>query len=67
MTGFFLFAIGHAQAYDYLYDLSHQAPLTEEIICHLHQLFYQQIDLSEQANIAKCQYLSVVADMQCLL
>jgi Fic family protein len=37
-------AVGHAQAYDYLYDLSHQAPLTEEIICHLHQLFYQQID-----------------------
>lgn len=37
-------AVGHAQAYDYLYDLSHQAPLSEEIICHLHQLFYQQIE-----------------------
>lgn len=37
-------AMGHAQAYDYLYDLSHQVPLSEEIICHLHQLFYQQIE-----------------------
>lgn len=37
-------AVGHAQAYDYLYDLSHQEPLSEEIICHLHQLFYQQIE-----------------------
>lgn len=37
-------AVGHAQAYDYLYDLSHQVPLSEEIICHLHQLFYQQIE-----------------------
>lgn len=37
-------AVGHAQAYDYLYEVSHQSPLTEEIICHLHQLFYQQID-----------------------
>lgn len=37
-------AVGHAQAYDYLYDLSHQVPFSEEIICHLHQLFYQQIE-----------------------
>lgn len=37
-------AVGHAQAYDYLYDLSHQVPLSEEIICHLHQLFYLQIE-----------------------
>ena len=37
-------AVGHAQAYDYLYEVSHQSPLTEEIICHLHQLFYQQIE-----------------------
>ena len=37
-------AVGHAQAYDYLYDLSHQVPLSEEFICHLHQLFYQQIE-----------------------
>lgn len=37
-------AVGHARAYDYLYELSYQTPLTEEIICRLHQLFYQQID-----------------------
>ena len=42
-------AVGHAKAYDYLYDLSHQSPLTEEIILKLHQLFYQQID-SEKAG-----------------
>lgn len=42
-------AVGHAKAYDYLFDLSHQSPLTEEIILKLHQLFYQQID-SEKAG-----------------
>jgi Fic family protein len=42
-------AVGHAKAYDYLFDLSHKSPLTEEIILKLHQLFYQQID-SEKAG-----------------
>ncbi|NCC99611.1 MAG: Fic family protein [Bacteroidia bacterium] len=36
--------VGHAKAYDFLYDLSHDTPLTEETICTLHRLFYQQID-----------------------
>lgn len=37
-------AVGHAKAYDFLHDLSHDMPLTEETICTLHRLFYQQID-----------------------
>lgn len=37
-------AVGHAKAYDYLYDLSHDAPITEETIRAVHKLFYQQID-----------------------
>lgn len=43
-------AVGHARAYDFLQDLSHDAPLTEETICTLHRLFYQQID-PERAGI----------------
>ncbi len=37
-------AVGHAKAYDFLHEISHSAPLTEEIICTIHRLFYQQID-----------------------
>lgn len=37
-------AIGHAKAYDFLHELSHDAPLTEATICTLHRLFYEQID-----------------------
>ena len=42
-------AVGHAKAYDYMYELSHNEPLTEEVICNLHKLFYQQMD-SERAG-----------------
>lgn len=42
-------AVGHAKAYDYLYELSHDAPITEETIRTLHRLFYQQVD-SEKAG-----------------
>lgn len=42
-------AVGHAKAYDFLYEISHDAPLTEEIIKTIHRLFYQQID-AEQAG-----------------
>lgn len=37
-------AVGHAKAYDYLYELSYNEPITEEIICNIHRLFYQKID-----------------------
>ena len=37
-------AVGHAKAYDYLCDLSHDAPITEDTIRAVHKLFYQQID-----------------------
>ena len=42
-------AVGHAKAYDYMYELSHNERLTEEVICNLHKLFYQQMD-SERAG-----------------
>ena len=37
-------AVGHAKAYDFLYEISHSTPLTEEVVCAIHRLFYQQID-----------------------
>lgn len=37
-------ATGHAHAYDYMRQLATNLPLSEDIICHLHRLFYQQID-----------------------
>lgn len=37
-------AVGHAKAYDFLHEISRTAPLTEEVICTIHRLFYQQID-----------------------
>ena len=42
-------AVGHAKAYDYMYELSREEPFTEEVICNLHKLFYQQLD-SERAG-----------------
>lgn len=43
-------AVGHAKAYDFLYEISHEVPLTEEIIKTIHRLFYQQID-TERAGM----------------
>lgn len=43
-------AVGHAKAYDFLYEISHEAPLTEETIKTIHRLFYQQID-TERAGM----------------
>lgn len=37
-------AVGHAKAYDYMYAVSHDSPITEDIVCNLHRLFYQQIN-----------------------
>jgi Fic family protein len=37
-------ATGHAKAYDYMQQLAIDEPLSEEVICQLHKLFYQQID-----------------------
>lgn len=42
-------AVGHAQAYDYLFGISHDMPLTEDTIRTLHRLFYRQIN-PEQAG-----------------
>lgn len=37
-------AMGHAKAYDHLYDLVQSTPLTEADVLKLHELFYAQID-----------------------
>ena len=37
-------AVGHAKAYDYIYQITEKEGLTEEDILSLHRLFYQQID-----------------------
>lgn len=37
-------AVGHAKAYDYIYQITEKEGLTEEDILNLHRLFYQQID-----------------------
>ena len=46
-------AVGHAKAYDYLYELSHDAPLTEDTIRTLHKLFYQQVDAEKAGQYRK--------------
>jgi Fic family protein len=42
-------AVGHAHAYDYLYQLASHKTLEEKDILELHRFFYQQID-REQAG-----------------
>lgn len=42
-------AVGHAKAYDYIYQISSGKELIEEDILKLHKLFYQQIN-EEQAG-----------------
>lgn len=42
-------AVGHAKAYDYIYQISSGKELFEEDILKLHKLFYQQIN-AEQAG-----------------
>ena len=42
-------AVGHAKAYDYIYNITEKDGLAEEDILCLHRLFYQQID-SEKAE-----------------
>ena len=37
-------AVGHAMAYDYIYDITEKNGLSEEDILRLHRLFYLQID-----------------------
>ena len=37
-------AVGHAKAYDYIYNITEKNELSEEDILTLHRLFYQQID-----------------------
>lgn len=43
-------ATGHARAYDFLYTLSKDSPITAETILELHRLFYSEID-AEHAGV----------------
>ena len=43
-------AVGHAKAYDYVYQITEKDGLTEEDILNLHCLFYQQIDAEKAGH-----------------
>ena len=43
-------AIGHAKAYDYIYQITEKEGLAEEDILALHRLFYQQIDAEKAGH-----------------
>lgn len=43
-------AVGHARAYDFIHEISRDAPMAEETILTIHRLFYQQID-AERAGV----------------
>ena len=43
-------AIGHAKAYDYIYQITEKEGLSEEDILALHRLFYQQIDAEKAGH-----------------
>lgn len=43
-------AVGHAKAYDFICEISRDAPIAEETILTIHRLFYQQID-AERAGV----------------
>ncbi len=48
-------AVGHAQAYDRIYDLINDSPLTEGFILMLHELFYRQIDPANAGHYRSVQ------------
>ena len=43
-------AVGHAKAYDYIYNITEKEGLSEEDILSLHRLFYQQIDAEKAGH-----------------
>lgn len=43
-------AVGHARAYDYIYNITEKEGLAEEDILSLHRLFYQQIDAEKAGH-----------------
>ena len=43
-------AVGHAKAYDYVYQITEKKGLTEEDILNFHRLFYQQIDVEKAGH-----------------
>ena len=52
-------AVGHAKAYDYIYQITEKDGLTEEDILQLHRLFYQQIDAEKAGQYRKVKvYIS---------
>ena len=43
-------AVGHAKAYDYIYQIINNPQLSEDDILTLHKLFYQQIDAEKAGH-----------------
>ena len=43
-------AVGHAKAYDYIYNITEKKGLSEDDIISLHRLFYQQIDAEKAGH-----------------
>ena len=43
-------AVGHAKAYDYIYNITEKEGLAEEDILSLHRLFYQQINAEKAGH-----------------
>ena len=43
-------AVGHAKAYDYIYQITEKESLSEDDILNLHRLFYQQIDAEKAGH-----------------
>jgi len=51
-------AIGHAQAYDYMYKLATEKTITEADICSLHRLFYAGIN-KEEAGVYRARQVYI--------
>jgi Fic family protein len=51
-------AIGHAQAYDYMYELATKKTITEADICSLHRLFYAGIN-KEEAGVYRTRQVYI--------
>lgn len=51
-------AIGHAKAYDYMYELAIKKTITESDICSLHRLFYAGIN-KEEAGVYRTRQVYI--------
>lgn len=56
-------ALGHAQAYDHIYQLMKKNLFTKDDILFLHQLFYHKIDSENAGNYRKVQVIISGSDI----